>query len=129
MTSKDDNRLLIEYRLKQAQETILEVEKLINENLLKVAVNRIYYGIYYSLCSLALKYDFRTSKHLQLIGRFNRTFVKEKKVSSRYGKILRKSFRNRTEGDYTPYVEFNEEEVKVMFSEMKRVYRNDWGFN
>ena len=45
MTSKDDNRLLIEYRLKQAQETILEVEKLINENLLKVAVNRIYYGI------------------------------------------------------------------------------------
>ncbi len=79
MTSKDDNRLLIEYRLKQAQETILEVEKLINENLLKVAVNRIYYGIYYSLCSLALKYDFRTSKHLQLIGRFNRTFVKEKK--------------------------------------------------
>lgn len=110
---------LIQYRLEQAKETILEVEKLIASDLLKVAVNRIYYGIFYSLNALALKYNFQSSKHLQLIGWFNKSFVKPGLIETRYGRILRDSFKNRSDGDYAPFIEFNKDDVVDMLDDMK----------
>jgi len=41
-----------------------------------LAVNRIYYGLFYIITALSLKYEFSTSKHQQLIGWFNKTFIK-----------------------------------------------------
>ena len=46
---------LIDLRIKQAYETISEVEFQIKNNYLKIAVNRIYYGMFYILLALALK--------------------------------------------------------------------------
>ena len=40
-----------------------------------MAVNRIYYGLYYAVTALAIKHRFETSKHLQLIGWFNKEFI------------------------------------------------------
>jgi len=68
MISDQDKKSLIEYRIAQANEAILEVQMLIDNGLLKIAVNRIYYGMFYSIIALSLKYNFQTSKHLQLIG-------------------------------------------------------------
>ena len=85
---------------------------------LVVAVNRIYYGMYYALTALALKYAFETSKHAQLIGWFNKEFVLSKRVDSKYGKILRNSYQNRTKGDYEPFVLFSIDEVELMLCEM-----------
>ncbi len=66
----NDRANLINYRLKQAKETISDVELLIENNRLRSAVNRIYYGMFYSLLALALANQFETSKHSQLIGHF-----------------------------------------------------------
>ena len=54
MIKNEDRKILIEYRIQQAKLTILDVEKLIELKMLKVAVNRIYYGIFYCLNALAL---------------------------------------------------------------------------
>ncbi len=119
MIQNEDRNILIEYRIQQARETISEVGKLIESNLLKVAVNRIYYGLFYCLNALALKYNFQSSKHLQLIGWFNKTFIKPGIIESKYGKILRDSFKNRSDGDYVPFIEFNISDVIEMKSDMK----------
>lgn len=119
MINDQDRKELINYRLEQANEAIRDVHKLIDNDLLKVAVNRIYYGMFYSLTALSLKYNFQSSKHLQLIGWFNKTFVKEKLISSKYGKILRDAFKNRADGDYVPFVEFSKEDVLEMYLDMK----------
>jgi len=119
MINDRDKSALIKYRLEQAKETIKEVNKLIENDLLKIAVNRIYYGIYYSLIALALEHNFQTSKHLQLIGWFNRDFVRGNLISLRYGKILRDTFKNRTDGDYAPFIEFEKEDVLAMYTDMK----------
>ncbi len=74
--TQDSQEELIKYRIEQAKEAILEVEILIEKNLLKIAINRIYYGMFYILLALALKNRFKTSKHNQLIGWFNKEFVK-----------------------------------------------------
>jgi uncharacterized protein (UPF0332 family) len=114
-----DRDSLIKYRLKQADETILDVQLLIENNRLRSAVNRIYYGMFYSLLALGLANQFETSKHAQLIGWFNKNFINKGLINSKFGKIINKAFNRRTKGDYDSYIEFEKEIVVEMFFEMK----------
>ena len=113
-----DREALVRYRLNQAIETIELAKFLVKNDKLVIAVNRIYYGMYYALTALALKNNFETSKHGQLIGWFNKEYISGKKVDPKYGKILRNAFQNRTKGDYDAFVNFDKVEVGVMLGEM-----------
>jgi len=119
MIEDNDREVLIQYRLNQSRQTIVEVSKLIEADMLNIAVNRIYYGIFYSLTALALKYEFQSSKHFQLMGWFNQTFIKTQQIDVKYGKILRDAYKNRSDGDYAPFVVFEKEDVLDMQSDMK----------
>ena len=110
---------LISYRLEEAKETIADVQLLIDNDRLRAAVNRIYYGMFYSLLALGLAYQFETSKHQQLIGWFNKNFIHEGLIDSKFGKIINKASNRRTQGDYESYVEFDKDIILEMFSEMK----------
>ena len=104
--------------MQQAVETI-ELAKFLAENKKYViAINRIYYGMYYALTALALKNSFETSKHGQLIGWFNKEFIASGKVNSKFGKILHNAFQNRTKGDHDAFISFNQQEVDIMLLEM-----------
>ena len=53
MTLKDEEReILIKYRSGQVYEAIEEARFLIDNDKLKLAVNRIYYGMFYILSAL-----------------------------------------------------------------------------
>ncbi len=110
---------LVKYRIQQAYETIAEVEFQIDNNYLNTAVTRIYYGMFYVLLALALKNSFKTSKHQQLIGWFNKEFVKSGKVDTRLGSIIHKAYEDRTDSDYGIFIEFEKEEVQNKLEEMK----------
>ncbi|WP_372948295.1 HEPN domain-containing protein [Mariniphaga sp.] len=116
---KEDRKNLISYRFEQAEETIQDVKLLIENERLRSAVNRIYYGMFYSLLALGLAYEFETSKHAQLIGWFNKKFIHSGLIDSKYGKIINKAFNRRTKGDYDTYVVFEKEIIRDMFDEMK----------
>ncbi|MBW6475377.1 MAG: HEPN domain-containing protein [Anaerolineaceae bacterium] len=118
MINEEDRNLLINYRLEQANQTINVSRFLIDSNQLAVAVNRIYYGLYYAVTALAIKFRFETSKHLKLIGWFNKEFISTGILNPYYGKILRNAFQNRTKGDYDAFITFEKEEVVVMHKEM-----------
>ncbi len=118
MINNNDREILIQYRLDQAEQTIGEVSKLIEMDLLNVAVNRVYYGIFYCLTALALKFEFRSSKHAQLIGWFNQTFIKTQQIEVKYGKIIRDAYKNRSDGDYAPFISFSKEDVQDMQEDM-----------
>lgn len=119
MITRQDRNALITYRLNQARETFELAVFLKERNKLTVAVNRIYYGMYYALTALALKHYFETSKHAKLIGWFNKEFVYKNRTDKKTGQILRNAFQNRTKGDYDAFVEFTKEEVDVMLEDMK----------
>jgi len=110
---------LIKYRLEQADENILDVHLLIENNRLRSAVNRIYYGMFYALLALGLDHKYETSKHAQLIGWFNKNFIHKGLIDAKYGKIINKAFNRRTKGDYDTYIVFEKEIVIEMFGEMK----------
>ena len=110
---------LIRYRLEEAKETIADVQLLIENDRLRAAVNRIYYGMFYSLLALGLACQFETSKHQQLLGWFNKNFIHEGLIDAKFGKIINKASSRRTQGDYESYVEFDKEVILEMFEEMK----------
>jgi len=72
----------------------------------------------HSLTALALKYEFSSSKHAQLIGWFNQTFIKTQKIEVKYGKIIRDAFKNRSDGDYAPFISFHKKDVEDMQEDM-----------
>ncbi len=119
--SNEDRKTLIKNYAEKGQATIEKVRFLIDNSEFALAVNRIYYGIYYMLSALALKNHHETSKHAQLISWFNKVFVKEGIVNEKYGKMIRKSFENRMEGDYNVLSNFPRDEVEQAFKEMKDV--------
>lgn len=71
------------------------------------------------LLALALKHNFKTSKHRQLIGWFNQKFIKPGTIDTKYGKMINHAIENRSDSDYGIFVEFSQEEVDKMQQEMK----------
>jgi len=118
MIDEKDRNSLINYRLQQAIDTIELAKFLVSNEKLVVAINRIYYGMYYALTALALKNRFETSKHGQLIGWFNKEFIASQKLDPKFGKILRNAFQNRTKGDYDAFISFSKSEVEYILIEM-----------
>jgi uncharacterized protein (UPF0332 family) len=118
MIENKDRDSLVEYRLNQAFDTVELAKFLLLNDKLVIAVNRIYYGMYYALTALALRNKFETSKHGQLIGWFNKEYVSSKKGDSKFGKILRNAYQNRTKGDYDAFVDFTKIEVETLLVEM-----------
>ena len=107
------------YRLDEAKESVEDVRLLIDNDRLRAAVNRIYYGMFYSLLALGLAYEFEASKHNQLLGWFNKKFIHEGLIDSKYGKIINKASILRTKGDYESYSVFDKNVIIEMFDEMK----------
>jgi uncharacterized protein (UPF0332 family) len=109
----NDKETLIKHRLLQADETISDVQLLIENSRFRSAVNRIYYGMFYSLLALGLAYQYETSKHAKLIGWFNKNFINKGFIDPKYGKIINKAFNRRTKGDCDIYVEFERDILSV----------------
>jgi uncharacterized protein (UPF0332 family) len=58
---------LIKYRLNRASETLEEAKISIGNKRYLLAANRIYYASFYAVSALAIKHEFKTSKHSQLL--------------------------------------------------------------
>lgn len=120
----EDRNELIKYRMQQAIDCTDEVSFLIDNKKYKIAVNRIYYGMFYSLTALALINQFESSKHSQLIGWFNKNFIHSGIIDVKYGKIINKAFTIRNESDYEAFIEYEEEEVLELFDQMKEFIKS-----
>jgi uncharacterized protein (UPF0332 family) len=118
MIDDDSRAQLIAYRVEQAKSTAQEAEVLLNNDMLRGSMNRIYYSMFYMLQALSLKYQFESSKHAQLLGWFNKTFVHTKKIEVKFSKILTKGYNLRTKGDYATIYDLDKQELLQMFGEM-----------
>ncbi|MCK5055860.1 MAG: HEPN domain-containing protein [Candidatus Aminicenantes bacterium] len=116
--NESDRNTLIKYRIEKAKKAADDADFSFNNDRLQMAVNRIYYSYFYILTALALKHRFQSSKHQELIGWFNKTFVKGNIIDRKYGKFLHKAYDKRSKADYADYVQFDKEELLLMINEM-----------
>ena len=98
---------LFSYRLKQAEETLLDVEKMLNNNLSpRSIINRAYYSMFYAVIALFLKANvtIKTSKHSGVISIFDKEFIHAGKIDKRYSKMLHNMLNLREKSDYKELV-------------------------
>lgn len=120
MTLSDSERKsLIQYRIKQAFETAEVAELLFTKEIYPTALNRIYYSLFYCMLALAIQFNYKTSKHSQLIGWFNKNFIATGEIEREYGRIIRDCYEFRLSADYDSFVQFVVEDIAILLNEMK----------
>lgn len=109
-----DKKALFLYRLRQAEETLLDAKEMLENNLSpRSIINRAYYAMFYAILALFINTDIniKTSKHAGIISFFDKEFVHKGKIDKYYSKILHKMFKARQESDYKEFVELSAEDA------------------
>jgi uncharacterized protein (UPF0332 family) len=97
---EQDKKILINHRIRQAEEALVEIAVLIENKFLSLATNRIYYSIFYAVSAVSIKDDFSTSKHKKLLGWFNKKYINSELLPKEYGKLIYAAYENREKSDY-----------------------------
>ena len=90
-----DKQVLVAYRLRQAEETLSDAEKMLQGHFSsRSIINRAYYSIFYAVLALLLSEEvkIRTSKHSGILSIFDRDIIHSSKMDQYYSKILHKMF-------------------------------------
>ncbi|MDI6753239.1 MAG: HEPN domain-containing protein [Thermodesulfobacteriota bacterium] len=121
-----DKQTLLAYRLKQAEETFTDAEKMLANHLSsRSIINRAYYAVFYAILALFLHYDInpKTSKHSGVITIFDRDLVHSGKLGKDYSKIAHKLFETRQQVDYKELVEVSDDDARECLR-LARVFLN-----
>jgi len=109
-----DKQALLAYRLREAEETLLDAEKMLQAGLSpRSVINRSYYSMFYAVLALFINEETnpKTSKHSGVIAIFDKQFVHTEKIDRRYSKMLHRMFDARQECDYKDLVDVTPEEA------------------
>jgi len=111
---------LVKLRVNKAKTTLNGIKLLINSGYSAFAMNRIYYAGFYIVSALVLLDEKSFSKHYQLIGYFNKEYLKTNKLDRKLGSLLNETFERRNLIDYDDYFSITKSEVKKYYSDMKK---------
>lgn len=118
MSTDEKKKLLALHRLQQATESLQEAEYLFaGGKSLRSVVNRIYYGMFYSVLALLIYEPYASSKHSGVLAYFNKHFVKGGLFSESLGRSLNKAFELRQRGDYREYFELEKVQVEPLLED------------
>lgn len=113
-----NRKALIEYRLKQARDSINEAAVLQQSGMsLRSVMNRLYYSMFYTVLALLQDKELGTSKHSSAISLFDREYVKTGVFPKEMSKTLHRAFELRQRGDYMEETEvtiIDVEEIRPM---------------
>ena len=113
---KQEGIALIDYRIKQARESIQEAKVLWEQGMsYRSVMNRLYYAMFYAVLALLQEKQLGTSKHYGAISLFDREFVKSGLIHTEYSKALHKAFILRQKGDYLEEAEVSLADIEEMF--------------
>jgi len=116
----DEKRIFIKKYLEKAKAALEDAEFSLENNRYFIALNRIYYSIFYSVLSLGYLDNFITSKHKQLMGWFNKKYIYEEKIFIEdLMKTYKEAFENRMESDYEISPPKSEEDISASIEKAK----------
>jgi len=119
MIDHEEREHLISLRIEQAENTIQEAQSSLENGNYSAAANRIYYGMFYAVLALGLLHQFETTKHMQLIGWFNKNFIRTGIFSPEIGSYLKTAFETRTNSDYKVNRTPTTADLEALLADMK----------
>jgi len=85
------------------------------------AASRAYYAAFHAVSAVHLSRDNTYSSHAQLIGRFNKDFVKTGLFPQEYTRILARLFEDRQAGDYDVVGTMTEAEARQDVEDAEKI--------
>ena len=85
------------------------------------AVSRAYYAVHSAISAVLLDKGLAFSSHGQVIGAFNREFIKPGKLPKDFAAFLQELFDARQESDYDPLPEINIDSARVHLANAKAI--------
>jgi len=110
----EERNIIVEHRLRRADETLIEAKDLINLSHWNGAANRLYYACYYAVTALLIKNGFIAHTHGGAIGLIGKHFVLTNIISREQNKLYQKLFDLRQDGDYSDWIVIEEVDIKPL---------------
>lgn len=108
-------KALVEYRLEQADESLVAANLLFEKELIRPCLNRAYYAMFYSILALLVTEKKETSRHSGAISLFDKEFVKKGVFGKDFSRWLHNAFDLRQRSDYkADYQVSNEDASQVL---------------
>ena len=112
---KEENLILIRYRLEQADASIKEAQVLLEKGMsLRSVMNRSYYAMFYAVLALLQEKQLGTAKHTGAISLFDREYIKTSIFDKELSKTLHRAFEFRQKGDYMEQAEVTQSDIDEM---------------
>lgn len=113
--SSDNLKALVAYRVGQADEALQSATLLLEDDLLRSALNRAYYAMFYAILALLASQKKETSKHAGAIALFDRDYVKPGIFPRELSRWVHDGFDLRQRSDYAVrYVPSREETEELI---------------
>lgn len=103
------------YRIKRANETLAEVQILIENSYWNTSINRMYYAAFYAVGALLVLNGIETSSHTGTRQKFGQLYVKTGLIEVRLAKHYTDLFEKRHKSDYNDFYDYDEESVLRLF--------------
>lgn len=117
----EEQRLtLVRYWWSKAEESLLSAKREYDAESYSFAMNRLYYSVFYAVCSALFERGMSFRKHTGVRSAFHQSFIKTGLIEPEYGKIYDQLFEDRQEGDYIAFVSFEPDYVEYQLKQCVR---------
>ncbi len=116
-----DIKDLMIYRLQRAKEDLEAANVLVRSNSYLAANNRIYYAVFHAVLAVQSDDNLTTKKHGQIIGEFNKNYVKTNKFSRDIGRKIKDLQNTRHSSDYDDFYIADKNETKQNLKSAKEI--------
>lgn len=107
----DDIEAVVFYRKQKAYATFKEAEEMISTAHWNLAIQRLYYAVFYMASALLIKNKISAQTHNGVVGQLGMHFVKTGKLDKEGGRLYSRLLQNRITGDYNDFFDFTEEDA------------------
>ena len=111
----DERQSIVKYRVENAQKALTEAKTIMGIGLWNLVANRLYYSLYYACTALLIQNQIVVHTHAGMLTLINQHFVQTGQLSRDDGRLLKKMYTLRQEGDYEDFVEVTDDEIKMYF--------------
>jgi uncharacterized protein (UPF0332 family) len=119
--SEAQPRHIVEIRLANAEQMLVDPADLLGGGSLRSAANRCYYAVFYAASALAMHDNQTSHKHRGVIAYFHKTYVKTGRLPKELGAVFQRAFDNRCEADYDDLIELQQDELADLLKEAGRL--------
>lgn len=117
MMNEEMRKAVVEYRLGNARQTLLEIPIHMEHQLWNTAINRLYYACFYAVSALLVQSGIEAQTHGGVRRMLSLHFTKPGILPVKWNKFYTDLFDNRQTGDYEDFIYYDHETVEDTYKQ------------